>query len=246
MRNLSLTIDAFDMKVEGVIGGMPASTTLSQCLSTGDPTFCSLITRDRLGSLWALPTANIIATNQNLGMRSTRGLDLGANYGMKLGAYGGLDLSYIATYLDEFKSQDFPGSPTYDCAGLHGTTCGTPLPKYRHKIRAVWGTPWRGLEVGVTWRHINAVKLDATSSNEVLSADFEPVDARLASRDYLDLVGQWAFNKNLTLRLGVNNALDKDPPVTGVVAAVFGNGNTYPQVYDAMGRHIFLNLTAKF
>jgi iron complex outermembrane receptor protein len=31
-----------------------------------------------------------------------------------------------------------------------------------------------------------------------------------------------------------------------VVAAVFGNGNTYPQVYDAMGRHIFLNLTAKF
>ncbi|MCA1857498.1 TonB-dependent receptor [Massilia oculi] len=246
MRNLSLTIDAFDMKVEGVIGGMPASTTLTQCLQTGAPQFCSLITRDRLGSLWALPAGNIVATNQNLGMRSTRGLDLGANYGWKTPGYGSFDLSYIGTVLKEFKSEDFPGSGEYDCAGLHGTTCGTPLPKYRHKIRAVWGTPWAGLELGVTWRHLNSVKLDATSSNPLLAADFEPADERLASRDYLDLVGQWAINKNFTLRVGMNNALDKDPPVTGVVAAVFGNGNTYPQVYDAMGRHVFLNLTAKF
>ena len=246
MRNLSMTIDAFDMKVKGVIGGMPASTTLTQCLQTGDPTFCSLITRDRLGTLWALPTAQIIATNLNLGMRSTKGIDLGANYGMKLGGWGSLDLSLVGTYLKEFKAEDFPGSGEYDCAGLHGTTCGTPLPKWRHKVRAVWGTPWRGIEVGATWRYIKGVKLDATSDNPLLASDFEPADERLGARNYLDMVGSWAMNKNLTFRVGVNNLLDKDPPVTGVVAAVFGNGNTYPQVYDAMGRHIFLNLTAKF
>ena len=246
MRNLSLTIDAFDMKVEGTIGGLPASTTLTQCLQTGDPKFCGLIQRDRLGTLWALPAGRIVATNQNLGLMSTKGIDLGANYGFKMAGYGGLDLSYIGTFLKEFNQEDFPGSGEYDCAGLHGTSCGTPLPKYRHKIRAVWGTPWQGLEVGVTWRHIKSVKLDATSSNPLLSATFAPVDGSLASRNYLDLVGQWAMNKNLTLRAGVNNALDKDPPLSGVTAAVFGNGNTYPQVYDAMGRHIFLNLTAKF
>ena len=246
MRNLSVTIDAFDMKVTGVIDGLPASTTLSQCLTTGDPKFCSLITRDRLGSLWALPTAQVIATNQNLGMRSTRGIDLGANYGMKLAGWGSLDLSFIGTYLDEFKSEDFPGSGEYDCAGLHGSTCGTPLPKWRHKIRAVWGTPWSGLELGVTWRHIKAVKLDATSDNPLLKTAFQPIDATLGARNYLDLVGQYAFNKNLTLRAGINNALDKDPPLSGITAAVFGNGNTYPQVYDALGRHIFLNATFKF
>jgi iron complex outermembrane recepter protein len=32
----------------------------------------------------------------------------------------------------------------------------------------------------------------------------------------------------------------------GVLAASFGNGNTYPQVYDALGRRIFLNATYKF
>jgi outer membrane receptor protein involved in Fe transport len=30
------------------------------------------------------------------------------------------------------------------------------------------------------------------------------------------------------------------------VGAGFGNGNTYPQVYDAFGRYIFMGLTAKF
>ncbi len=246
MRNLSMTIDAFDMKVKGVIDPQPAATTLTQCLQTGDPKFCWLIPRDRLGTLWALPGAHILALNENLGMRSTKGVDLGVNYGMKLGAWGNLDLSLIGTYLKEFKQEDFPGSGEYDCAGLHGTTCGTPLPKWRHKVRAVWGTPWNGVELGVTWRYIKGVKLDATSGNALLATDFEPADERLGARNYLDLVGSWQINKTLTFRAGMNNALDKDPPVTGVVAAVFGNGNTYPQVFDALGRHVFLNLTAKF
>jgi iron complex outermembrane receptor protein len=246
MRNLSMTVDYFDMKVKDVIGGLPASTTVTQCLTTGDPKFCSLITRDKLGTLWALTSAQVIATNQNLGSRSTKGVDLGANYNQKLGDMGNMGLSFIGTYLKEFKQEDFPGSGEYDCAGFHGTTCGTPLPKWRHKVRGTWATPWYGVELALTWRHIDSVKLDATSSDTHMSGDSEPADQRLASRDYLDLAGNWQINKNYALRLGVNNLLDKDPPVSGVVASVFGNGNTYPQVYDAMGRRVFINLTAKF
>jgi outer membrane receptor protein involved in Fe transport len=234
------------MKVEDVIGGLPASTTLAQCLETGDPTFCSLITRDRLGTLWALPTSQVVATNQNLGVMSTKGIDLAANYGAKFGAYGGVDFSFTGTWLKEFKQEDFPGSGQYDCAGLHGTSCGTPMPEWRHKLRATWATPWRGVELAVTWRHIDSVKLDATSSNPLLATEFEPADETLAARNYLDLAGNWQINKMFALRAGVNNVLDKDPPITGVVAAVYGNGNTYPQVYDAFGRRVFLNLTASF
>jgi iron complex outermembrane receptor protein len=236
-RNTSVTIDAFDMKVKGIIGGLPATTSLESCLETGDPTFCSLITRDRLGTLWALETAQIVATNQNLGMSSTKGIDLGANWNAKLGAWGSLNLSLMGTYLKEFKQQDLPGGETRECAGLHGPTCGVPLPKWRHKVRAVWGTPWNGVELGATWRYVRGVDLDTES---------EPADTSLGARNYLDLVGSWQISPIFTLRAGMNNALDKDPPLSGVVAAVYGNGNTYPQVYDAMGRHIFLNLTAKF
>ena len=51
------------------------------------------------------------------------------------------------------------------------------------------------------------------------------------------------------VRAGVNNVLDKDPPITsGTLAdpSIFGNGNTFPQVYDSLGRLFFLNVTAKF
>ena len=51
------------------------------------------------------------------------------------------------------------------------------------------------------------------------------------------------------LRFGINNLFDKDPPVvTQTIAgpSVNGNGNTFPGVYDYLGRSIFLGLTAKF
>jgi YD repeat-containing protein len=31
-----------------------------------------------------------------------------------------------------------------------------------------------------------------------------------------------------------------------LVPTGFGNGNTYPQMYDALGRRIFVNATYKF
>ena len=39
--------------------------------------------------------------------------------------------------------------------------------------------------------------------------------------------------------LGVNNVLDDNPSISGAVGTS-GNGNTYPQAYDALGRFVFL------
>jgi outer membrane receptor protein involved in Fe transport len=93
------------------------------------------------------------------------------------------------------------------------------------------------------------VDVEFSSSNPLLSASFNPVDAELAARDYLDLAAMWAVTKNVTLWVGVNNVFDKDPPIsnsTTIVGPPFGSGNTYPQMYDAMGRRIFISLSAKF
>jgi outer membrane receptor protein involved in Fe transport len=49
--------------------------------------------------------------------------------------------------------------------------------------------------------------------------------------------------QKLNLRLGVNNIFDKDPPLQGLS---LGNGNTYPQVYDALGRYMFAGFTVDF
>ena len=53
--------------------------------------------------------------------------------------------------------------------------------------------------------------------------------------------------KQLQLRMGVNNITDKEPPViaSGILSS-FGNGNTYPGVYDPMGRTLFVGASLTF
>jgi outer membrane receptor protein involved in Fe transport len=52
----------------------------------------------------------------------------------------------------------------------------------------------------------------------------------------------------MTFRLGINNLTDEDPTVVGQDSCpnVFCSGNTFPQVYDTLGRTVFLNVTADF
>ncbi|MDE2264677.1 MAG: TonB-dependent receptor, partial [Alphaproteobacteria bacterium] len=62
------------------------------------------------------------------------------------------------------------------------------------------------------------------------------------SESYFDLSAAMPVMTGATLRLGVNNLFDQDPPLSPSVGTN-GNGNTYPQVYDSMGRYIFTSIT---
>ena len=244
VKDFNVSVDYFSIKVKDAISSLPATTSLSQCLATGSAQFCSLITRDRTGSLWALPTAQIVSTNVNVASLKTQGVDLGLDYAMKLGAMGKLDLSLLGTYLQEMSVEAVPGLGSYDCAGLYGSTCGTPAPKWRNKLRGTWSTPWNAT-VGVTWRHFGSVDVDTTSSNTQLAGTVSAISKTFAAQNYLDLFVSYKLTKTITLAGSINNLLDKDPPLA-VTGAPFGNGNTFPVVYDALGRRVTLNLNAKF
>ena len=60
----------------------------------------------------------------------------------------------------------------------------------------------------------------------------------IPSTSYIDLAGVWAITDDVVVRLGVNNALDDDPPL-----APFGSGNTIPEAYDALGRYWFVGVS---
>ena len=55
----------------------------------------------------------------------------------------------------------------------------------------------------------------------------------------------WRVNSTLTVRAGVNNILDQDPPLMDQTIAGTGEPNSYP-TYDLLGRQIFISATAKF
>lgn len=245
IRDLSVSLDYFDIDVDNTIGIIPAATTLDQCLKTGNPTFCSLITRDRAGTLWLLPESQIVATNQNIGGTGTKGWDIGLNYGMSLGGMGRLGVNFLGTKLSELTVEEIKGLGTYDCVGLYGLNkCDAPNPEWRHKLRASWATPW-DVDLAVTWRHMAKVTIQESSNQELLAGGFVEVNRTLASQNYLDIAGSWKATKGLTIGFGVNNLLDRSPPVV-VVGTGQGNGNTFPGVYDALGRKVFLNGTYKF
>ena len=95
------------------------------------------------------------------------------------------------------------------------------------------------------------MKFEATSSDPLLSVvgTTFPTNETLGARDYFDIGAVWTINKTFSLRAGINNIFDKDPPLVGTGTAdpsIFGNGNTFPGTYDALGRLIFMNLVMKF
>jgi iron complex outermembrane recepter protein len=249
--NLSATVDYWHIDVEKVIGLVGSQLAINNCISSG--VNCDLIHRGPNGNLWLPNQGYVLGLNQNLGSLKTDGIDVTVSYMQPITNYGSVGLNFLGTWVNRFVHEPIPGLGTYDCAGLFGPTCGIPVPVWRSRLQAVWNTPWN-VNAALTWRYVDSVDLDFTQSNALLTGASAPSDANMGSRNYFDLALQWNLTKNFTLRGGVNNIFDRDPPVVSSTAGAFpsisgpalGNGNTYPQVYDTLGRNIFLGLTAKF
>ncbi|HEX6376884.1 MAG TPA: TonB-dependent receptor [Allosphingosinicella sp.] len=245
----ALTVDAFDIRVKDTIGTIGADVIINQCIATGDPFFCSRINRDQFGSIWLTPNGFITDLNDNVGTLRTRGIDVNASYTQPLGGLGSLAFSFVGTYLDKLVVEPLVGVVEYDCAGLFGSSCGTPNPEWRHKLRLTYTAP-NGIGLSAQWRHFSAVDNDLLDDDTDLcpqAAGCNPGvgSARIKAQNYLDLVLTARIGDHYSFRLGANNILDRIPP-TLVTPAPFGNGNTYPQVYDSLGRYIFAGVTLDF
>ena len=262
---LAFTVDYFDIKVKNLISTLGFQTILSQCLASGDSFFCSKIHRNpNNGSLWQGTTGFIETTNTNIGGLRTKGFDLNGTYSRRLGGMGTVNVSYVATILDKLEIDtgvvplSGTGDGKFDCAGLYGNTCGSfltgaPNPKYRHKLRLGFTMP-NGLGISGQWRYFSSVKNDALSGDCDIVATggcvgtVAPANQRINPQSYFDLALTARLADRYNFRLGANNILDSDPPVVGgeVSNAPFGNGNTFPQVYDALGRYLFAGVTIDF
>jgi iron complex outermembrane receptor protein len=253
LHNFTASIDYYHIKIDGEVGVLPANVILTNCLNTGDPTYCSQIVRSpNTGGLVGNSIASggyIKQTNINIGAASVSGIDLQAGYKLDLPpALGSLAFTMNGAYLLKTTTTPLPGAHTYDCAGLFGATCQTINPRWHHIFRTTWLTPW-DVTASLSWRYIGRVGLDNNDSDPTLHfASFGAYDyfnAHLPAISYLDLGATWNVWKSLELRAGINNLLDKDPPLATFEIIAGGAANTY-STYDQLGRQIFLAFSAKF
>jgi outer membrane receptor protein involved in Fe transport len=232
--HLAMSIDYFDIKIDDTISIVGADTTLNACYFANDAASCARVQRDPdNGSLWQ-GDGHVIDLNTNIGSLSTKGVDLSLSYtGVELGGLGELSFNLVGTYLDELTYvSGIPGDLPTQCKGKYsGALCGVPNSDWRHHFRMGWETPWN-VDLSLTWRYYGEVSniVPETAAN---------IDYKLGSRNYFDLAANWAVTEKASVLLGINNVLDKDPPLSSAVGTT-GNGNTFPQTYDALGRWIFL------
>lgn len=261
----SLTVDYFDIKVDDAIRAFGQDAILADCVAnataTVTPASCGFVNRDAAGSLWLTPGGFVTDLPDNVGSLQTKGIEVSSAYSTEIGALGTLSMSFVGTYLDEYKVNNGL-TPEYDCAGLYGPTCskggttdaGAPLPRWRHKLRTTVRLP-DGIGISLQWRYVGKVRAETTSSNISLNAPttFGP-GIRIGAQNYFDLATNFEIGDNFKFRLGVNNILDREPPLVtsggggGANLCPTGpcNGNTYPATYDALGRYLYAGITLDF
>jgi outer membrane receptor protein involved in Fe transport len=254
---LAITVDYFDISIDDTISTIGGNNIWSACYGAEDPVACSLIQRNPgTGQLW-VGTGHVIDLNRNIGTLSTKGYDINIGYtGLEMGRFGSLAFNLTGTYLDELIVQPVPGldlesdpnvfKDTYDCVGYYSTVCsqngiGPINPQWRHRFRTSWQTPW-DVDLSVTWRHYGGVTGLAGANQEMPRGQ---LDKELPAEEYFDLAANWAITEKAGVTLGINNVLDDNPSISGAVGTN-GNGNTFPQSYDALGRYVFVRATVDF
>ena len=239
-----MSVDYFNIEVEKAVASISSQTILDKCLDGSTPALCQYINRNPSdGNLWlgtddSDPNYGYIEGLQtNIGFLATEGVDIKANYEFGLPEdMGSLRLANTATHIISWEQEEFDGAGIEECAGRWSGGCGDPTFKLQNNFRVTWFTPWT-VAATLSWRYI--------SEADSLNVDHVDLDAM----HYFDLAAVWDVpfvDTETTVRFGVNNLLDEDPPLYGHGSETFGNGNTFPGYYDALGQYWFLGMSINF
>jgi iron complex outermembrane receptor protein len=251
--NLTGSIDFWQIKLDGAVAPYPVAVIETGCYANANPFYCSLI--NRTSSDFSLQGATvagggyIVQTNSNLASTLTSGIDLQTSYKLFLPTgWGSLVWALNGAYLLHASTRPFATLGEYDCAGLFGFTCQTVNPRWRHNLRTTWQSPW-AVDASLNWRFLGKVGNDNNDPNPLLNfAVYGAYDSNLTQLpnvSYIDLSFGYHGWKGVEIRGGVNNLFDREPPLVPVVIQPGGAANTYG-VYEALGRQLYLALTAKF
>ena len=248
------SVDYYNIDLDGIIGSIPLGVSLSNCLA-GNQVYCKNIVRNPVTGILFGTTVGaggyFVGNNVNVAHQTVNGLDLQASYRLPLSrfgwdSWGAVNFSYDASVDLGQRNTPLPGAQVYDCNGLFGPQCGGPYPNYRHTVRATWTAP-HNIQASVAWRFIGGMAYEGDSNQPTIGGNTtpDPIAHTIPAVNYMDVAVAWQVHPKLTIRAGVNNILDQDPPLIENSIVGGANPNTYP-TYDLLGRHLFLSLSAKF
>jgi outer membrane receptor protein involved in Fe transport len=238
LESLRLGLDFWDITQEDKIDEVPFGYLYTQFCDVQSSTVCvrgAALPGDTLGPLQSINSGFV-----NIGEQSVQGIDLAAYYSMTLGG-GDLNLAFDYSHLLEYDRVELnsagTGFVTRELAGEY------EYPEDRFVLSGDWSMGDWGVYASVIY--IGSFE-DAPDADFDGSLDYDTTKTRsVDSFVTLNLQGRYTGFEGLTLTLGLDNALDEEPPFA------IGDGDTdlYGYVssqHDPRGRFVYGQATYRF
>jgi outer membrane receptor protein involved in Fe transport len=235
IRNLSITVDYYDINIKGAIATFDPQTIIYHCVdaATMDNQYCPFVQRDANNNILTVTTENL-----NLSGYHTKGIDMELVYQLPLADIGlgpnsgtlSIDSAYTRLLIRDYQLDPTDPTTITHTAGIFGT------PKWKGVTR----TSWSNDTLSLTWtlRHYGPMQPTTTTTSDLYSPNKTP------NVFYNDFSVSYHVNKMFELYGGVENAFNRAPPrIPGAEAggANFETGYT-AGTYDVIGRTFWVGL----
>ena len=151
-----------------------------------------------------------------------------------------------------------------------GLSVGSPTPEFTWNQRTTLSV--ENIDISLLWRHIDGLRYEGTAAdfaargfavgdrnlfNGTITNAAGATSAlagkkidfnRIKAYDYFDLTVRFNVTDNFDLTMSAFNLLDKQAPIVGSSAGstAFNGGNTFPSLYDTIGRRYSATARLKF
>ncbi|HHX82819.1 MAG TPA: TonB-dependent receptor, partial [Pseudomonadaceae bacterium] len=245
LRSLTATLDYYNVEIEDAImltsinnsqfncfGANQVSTPAEAAIAAASQG-CQLVPRDQRSG----QALNTSLSYGNQATIETSGLDVGVNWFGDLdelfGLPGNLGLSFNATILNDYKTKQSPApfDVMTDWAGSLGPNLsGTNGGAYDYRLFGNISYMKDDWSITLRWRHLPEVWSAGYASQQAIIENnarvaggapgmilsYTPTtEVKTDSYNIFDLAANWNINENITLRGGITNLFDEEPPRSG-------------------------------
>jgi outer membrane receptor protein involved in Fe transport len=225
-RGLSASVDYFQENHTNYIAAPQPHEILFECAEHGG-SLCEAIRRFPDGQV-----SELAATYRNFGKSEVRAFDFAINWSAMV-RIGEVKSRLLATYLDRWDKQPFPGGETRSYAGHFDADAGA-RPRWRASGYLDWHSgPWMASYAA---EYIGGYS-ERVEPWPSFGIEFEPFDRRVDPVLYHDLEAGFRFDSGVSVRAVITNVTDEDPPFLNIAPA-----NTDVATYRLLGRSYVVEL----
>jgi iron complex outermembrane recepter protein len=250
VRNLTVTADYYNIKVEKTITTLGAGVILASCYPSNAqvaagivPLYCDLIERDPASQR----ITNIFDQFTNIGSEQTAGIDVALNYALPT-EYGRFAFIFDGTWLQKFNRRLADGT-LIKARGNYDL--GNSLPAWKFISGLRWGLG--GFGAGANMHFVGSFQECGNASGDFSGGArcfrTPTYVRRIPAYSSYDLFASYALNTSFgktTFTLGVNNIFDKQPPFIYAAGNSFATSDPSTYADGYIGRFVYGRLAHAF